>query len=233
LGFSFAPLRYGCPPWATHLSYPLALRYRAGVQCFRISAFLRVMDSGYSSWEGVERRASRVERQTRVMRGANGAIQKQASRQARLPESLVRKRQLGLPKRRPALLPFSCHFVYVDSLDPSRLIRRFSQPCSSFGAAFRQSFSTYPKVSIRPTGCLAAVYRAAAQPPGSWFKQFSPLFLHAVANCHKWIVDMVATLGSLLIEGVAIWWLSSNLNLVYSAQSANGGQFAKRMERSF
>jgi len=34
-----APLRYGCPPWATHLSLPWDMRYRAGVRSLP-SAFI-------------------------------------------------------------------------------------------------------------------------------------------------------------------------------------------------
>jgi hypothetical protein len=37
---SFAPLRSGCPPWATHLSFPLDMRYRAGVlRCAPVASF--------------------------------------------------------------------------------------------------------------------------------------------------------------------------------------------------
>ena len=51
----------------------------------------------------------------------------------------------------------------VDSFAPAQLIRRISPTCSSFGAALRQSISTFPEGLDSPFGLPAAGYPASAR----------------------------------------------------------------------
>jgi hypothetical protein len=80
--------------------------------------------------------------------------------------------KLKLPLPAPCFR--ACHSASlrnVDSLVPNRLIRRFSQPCSSFGAAFRQSLT-----------CIAP--DAAPFGPTSGCSSFSPPMLSVLDLPH-------------------------------------------------
>jgi hypothetical protein len=59
-----------------------------------------------------------------------------------------------------------CISVSFDSLAASRLIRRFSQPAYPSELPCGSLSRPSPRSRFALSGCLAAVFRAAAQPPG-------------------------------------------------------------------